>query len=84
MDNVTPGEPAEFVVKAIGKNLTYTWYRQTGKQLLPNDERVVVGKTQILCIDEVESKDEGYYVCTISNPTGGYVETSPAQLTTSM
>ena len=84
MKNVTPGEPAEFVVKAVGKNLTYTWHRQTGKLLLPNEERVVVGNTQIFCIDEVELKDEGYYVCTISNPTGGTVETSPAQLTTSM
>ena len=82
LENVTPGKPAEFFVKANGKNLTYTWHRQTAKQ--PNDKRVVVGDTQILCIDEVESSDEGYYVCTISNPTGGSVETNTVQLTTSM
>ena len=82
LQNVTPGKLAEFVVKAIGKNLTYTWHHQTAEQLLPNDKRVVVGNTQILRIDKVESSDEGYYVCTISNPTGGTVETKPAQLTT--
>ena len=84
LENVTPGKPAEFVVEAIGKNLTYTWHRQTAKQLLPSDKRVSVGNTQILRIDKVESNDEGYYVCTISNPTGGSVETKPVQLTTSM
>ena len=70
-------------MKAHGKNLTYTWHRQTAKQLLPSDERVSVGNTQILHIDKVESNDEGYYVCTIYNPTGWSVETKPAQLTTS-
>ena len=83
LENVVPGQPAEFVVKAIGKNLTYTWHRQTAKQLLPSDKRVPVGNTQILRIDNVELNDEGYYVCTICNPTGGSVETKPAQLTTS-
>ena len=48
--------------------------------LLPNDERVSVGNTQILHICKVESSDEGYYVCTISNPTGGSVESNPAEL----
>ena len=84
LENVTPGKPAEFVAKAIGKNLTYTWHHQTAKHLLPNDKRVFVGNTQILHIDKVESSDEGYYVCTICNPTGGSVETNPAQLTTGM
>ena len=84
LENVTPGKPAEFVVKAVGKNLTYTWHRQTAEQLLPSEKRVIVGNTQILHIDEVESSDEGYYICTISNPTGGSVETKPARLTTSM
>ena len=84
LENATPGNPAEFVIKAIGKNLTYTWHRQTAKQVLPNDKRVFVGNAQILYIDKVESSDEGYYVCTISNPTGGSVETIPVQLTTSM
>ena len=84
LENAVPGKPAEFVVKAIGKNLTYTWHRQTAKQLSPNEKRVVVGDTQILRIDEVEPSDEGYYVCTICNSTGGTVETNPAQLTTSM
>ena len=78
--NVAPGKPAEFVVKAIGENLTYTWHHQTAKQLLPKDKGVFVGNTQILHIDKVESSDEGYYVCTISNPTGGSVETNPAEL----
>ena len=83
LDNVSPGKPAEFVVKTIGKNLTYTWHRQTAKQLLPNENRVVVGDTQILHIDKVEPSDEGYYVCTICNTTGGRVETNLVQLTTS-
>ena len=84
LENVAPGKPAEFVVKAIGKNLTYTWHRQTARQLLPNDKRVFVGNTQILHIDNVQSSYEGYYVCTICNPTGGSVQTNPVQLTTSM
>ena len=83
-ENTTPGKPAEFVAKAMGNKLTYTWHRQTAKHLLPNDERVFVGNTQILHVDKVESSDEGYYVCTISNPTDGSVETNPVQLTTSM
>ena len=87
LENITPGISAEFVVKAIGKNLTYTWHHQTAKQsvwqLLPSDKRVLVGNTQILRIDKVESNDEGYFVCTISNPTGGSVETKSAHLTTS-
>ena len=69
-------------MKAVGKNLTYTWHRQTVKRLSPKDKRVLVGETQILHIDNVKSNDEGYYVCTICNPTGGRVETKPAQLTT--
>ena len=73
----------EFVVKTIGKNLTYTWHRQTAKQLLPNHKRVFLGDALILRIDKVEPNDEGYYVCTICNTTGGTVETTPAHLTTS-
>ena len=84
LENVTPGKPVEFVVEALGKNLTYTWHRQTAEQLLPSDKRVFVVKTRIVHIDKVESKDEGCYVCTISNPTDGSVETKPVQLTTSM
>ena len=85
LENTTPGKAAEFVVhvKAPRKNLTYTWHRQTAKKLLPSDKRVSVGKTRILRIDKVETKDEGYYVCTISDPIGGSVETKPVQLTTS-
>ena len=78
---VASGKSAEFVVKAIGKNLTYTWHRQNAEQLY--DKRVVVGDTQILRIAKVKSSDEGYYVCTICNTSGGSVETNPAQLTTS-
>ena len=84
LEDAILGEPAQFVVKANGSHLTYTWYRQTTKQLLPNEKRVSVGNTQILQINKVELSDEGYYVCTICNPTGGSVETKPARLTTSM
>ena len=45
---------------------------------------MIIGNTQILRIEKVESSNEGYYVCTISNPTGGTVETSPARLIMSM
>ena len=83
-ENVAPGKPAIFVVRATGKNLTYIWHHQTAKQLLQNDTKVVVEKDQILRIAKVESSDEGYYVCTICNPTGGSVKTNPARLTTSM
>ena len=51
---------------------------------MPNEKRVVVGDTQILRIDKVEPSDEGCYVCTICNTTGGTVETNPAQLTASV
>ena len=84
LENAVPGKPVEFTAKAIGKDLTYTWYRQATKQLSKTDQRVIVGNPRILRIEKVESSNEGYYVCIISNPTGGTVETSPAQLTTSM
>ena len=84
LENVSPGKPAEFFVKSIGSNLAYTWHRLPAKQLSPNDKRVVVGNDAILHIDKVGSSDEGYYICTICNATGGSVETKPAQLTTSM
>ena len=83
-ENVIPGKPAEFAVKAIGGDLTYTWHRQTANNLLPNGKRVPVpGNSQTLRINEVHSSDEGYYVCTVRDrSTGGSVETQPAQLTT--
>lgn len=84
LENVTPGKPAEFGVKAIGKDLTYTWHRQTAEQFLPNDKRVFIRNSRILHIEKVEPSNEGHYVCTISSPTGGSVETTPAQLTASM
>ena len=68
-------------MKAIGKDLTYTWHHQTAKDA----SKVEVGENNpTLRIDKVKSDDEGYYTCTISNPTGGTVETTPARLTTSM
>ena len=81
--NACPGKPADFVVKTSGNNLTYTWHRQTAKLLSPNDKTVVVGNDAFLRIEKVESSDEGYYVCTICNTSGGSVETKPVQLTTS-
>ena len=78
LENVAPRNPAELVVKVDRRYLTCTWHRQDTRDFFTNDD------TQILRIDKVESIDEGYYVCTISNPTGGSVETTPVQLTTSM
>ena len=83
LKNVSPGKPVEFVVKITGSNLTYSWHRQPAKQLSPNDKREVVGNDANLHIEKVESSDEGYYVCTICNASGGSVETKPVQLTTS-
>ena len=81
-ENVTPGENVQFVVKAAGMNLSYTWHHQVSRH--PPSQKKVVGNHCILCIDKVKSSDEGYYTCTVSNPTGGTIETNPAQLTTSM
>ena len=83
MENACQGNPADFVVKTSGNDLTYTWHRQPAKLLSPNDKRVVVGNDTFLRINKVESSDEGYYVCTIRNTSGGSVETKPVQLTTS-
>ena len=83
LENAFPGKPAEFAVKTTGNNLTYTWHRQPAKLLLPHDKRENVGNDATLYIDKVESSDEGYYVCTICNISGGSVETKPVQLTTS-
>ena len=80
-ENVTLGSSIEFIVKATGMNLSYTWHHQTSKH---TSGKKIVGNNQTLRIDKVESTDEGYYTCTISNPTGGTVETNPAQLTTGM
>jgi hypothetical protein len=67
---------------AIGENLTCTCHRQTVKQLLPKDKRMVVKYTHILRTD-YESSAEGCDVCTIYTSTGGTGKTNPAQLTTS-
>ena len=40
----------------------------------------IVGNTQILHINKVEPSDEGFYVCTICNSSGGTVETNPTEL----
>ena len=80
-ENVTPGKNVQFVVEATGMNLSYTWYHQTSKH---TSGKKVVGNNQTLHIDKVKSDDEGYYTCTIRNPTGGTVETNSAQLTTGM
>ena len=82
-ENVTPESNVEFVVKATGMNLSYTWYHQASEHALPSEKKVV-GNNQTLHIDKVKSDDEGYYACTIGNPTGGTIESNPAQLTTSM
>ena len=67
----------KFVVQATGRGLSYTWHHQTSKDA----SKVKVGENDpTLRIDKVKSADEGYYTCTISNPTGGTVETPPAQL----
>ena len=84
LENLTPGQSAEFYVNATGTYLTYSWHRQTAKHPPSNEKTVSVGSTQTLYIDRVESSDDGYYVCTISNSTGGSVQTNPVQLTTSM
>ena len=76
---MTPGEDVEFVVEADGKDLSYKWYHKTAKRTSE-----VGGNDPALHIDNVKSADEGDYVCTISNPTGGTVKTDPARLTTSM
>ena len=79
-ESITPGENVQFVVKAAGMNLFYTWHHQTSKR---TSQKNVVGNDPTLYIDKVKPDDEGFYTCTISNTTGGTVETNPAQLTTS-
>ena len=77
---MTLGRNVDFVVEATGMNLSYTWHHQTSKDA----SKVEVGEDNpTLHIDKVKSDDEGYYTCTISNLTGGTVESHPAQLTTS-
>ena len=78
-ENTIRGSYLEFVVKATGKNLSYTWHHLATKDSLPSEENVV-GCDKILCIDGADSDDEGYYICIISNQTRGTVETEPAQL----
>ena len=71
----------EFVVEATGMNLSYTWHHQTSRHA---SKKKVGGNSETLHIQNLQPDDEGYYTCTISNPTGGNVETEPAQLTLSM
>ena len=37
----------------------------------------------MLTVKNVQTSDEGLYVCKITNPTGGSVETQPAKLSIS-
>ena len=79
LDNVSPGEDVEFIVEADGKDLSYEWHHQTTERISG-----VGGNNLTLRINNVKFNDEGDYVCTISNRTGGTVKTNPARLTTSM
>lgn len=72
----------EFVVEAAGMNLSYTWHHQTSRYA--HSKEKVGGNNETLHIQNLQSDDEGYYTCTITDPSGGNVETRPAQLTLSM
>ena len=52
LQNASP-ENLQSWLLAIGENLTCTWHRQTAKQLLPKDKRMVVKYTHILRIDKM-------------------------------
>ena len=80
--NKEPGSDARFNAEIGGTNLNYTWYYQSTRNLSPNG--AVVGQnTSTLHIHSIQMKDEGYYVCEISNPLGESVKTNPAHLTLS-
>ena len=83
--NVPPGKHVKFSVVADGKDLTYSWYHND-VPLVSNGRVKIIqhADASILQIEDVQPSDEGYYVCKISNPTGGSVKTEPAQLTTRM
>ena len=84
--NIHPGKHVNFSVVADGKDLTYSWYHND-VPLVSTDRVKIIQHTDasILQIEDVQpSDDEGYYVCKISNPTGGSMKTEPAQLTTRM
>ena len=83
--DIHPGASATFSVQADGMNLSYCWHR--------NDEPIVSGNrvqitgddsTSTLKVKNVQaSSDVGLYTCKITNPTGGSVETQPAEVTIS-
>ena len=75
MENIASGQSAVFSVKASGTDVKYSWYHQkiAGKTMLSE-------KTSTLTIENVQLSHEGDYLCKITNPTGGFVETKPAQL----
>ena len=84
--NVPQGKRAKVSVVADGRNLSYSWYHDD-VPLVSNGRVKIIQQTDasILQIEDVQpSDDEGYYVCKISNSTGGSVKTEPAQLTTCM
>ena len=85
LTDIQPGESAKLSVQADGINLSYCWYRND--EPIVNSDRVQITSdrsTSTLKIKNVQtSSDDGSYVCKITNPTGGSVETHPAKLNTS-
>ena len=66
-------------------NLLYSWHRND-KPIVSGDRVHITSddSTSTLKVKNVQGEsDEGSYVCKITNPTGGSVETQPAKLTIS-
>lgn len=66
---VVPGEPAAFVVQAIGTQpLSYRW-QKNGSDLSDGD-RISGATTTTLSISDCRYDDRGSYRCVVSNPEG--------------
>ena len=72
-----PGSTVEFTVTATGAgNLKYKWHWNDAS--LP--EEVSGETTNTLKIEDVKTKHQGTYTCTVSN-SGGNITSNSAQLT---
>ncbi len=77
------GSDAFFEVAIAGAShppLTYQWYRSEDSVIEPSMDTPVGTNSNVLEIEAVQSEDEGFYYCRISDSNGNVVHTEVARL----
>lgn len=78
---VDEGAAAIFRVEALGDSLTYQWLKD-GSSLIDTSGKLEGVNTSELRILDVQTGDEGFYSCRVSNGAGDSKMSDPAYLRT--